>query len=252
MDGARWLPRSSKPLRDLNPLEGSTPLHSRHNFISEEWMDIIDISMEIHPEMTVYKNREEKRPRFEITRSISRGDKANESRICLDSHTGTHVDAYRHFLAQGDPISRISLDHFTGPCRVLDLTHLDNRITAEDLKEKQIKPHNIILLKTKNSFRKGKEFDFEFIYLEKTGAKYLADLNVKSVGIDALGIEREQPGGETHKILLSNGIPIIEGLVLKEAEEGDYTLYCLPLKLKGLDAAPARAILVREKNSRIK
>ncbi len=208
-------------------------------------MKIIDISMEIHPDMVVYKNREEKKPHFEYTRSIQKGEKANESRICLDSHTGTHIDAFRHFLKDGGTTSETSLESFIGPCRVLDMTFAENGITAEHLAVKDFREGDIVLLKTRNSLWDKSEFDFNFIFLEKTGAKYLADKKVKAVGIDALGIERDQPDAETHKTLLSQGIPIIEGLWLKNVEEGNYTLFCLPLKLMGLDGAPARAVLVK-------
>ena len=207
-------------------------------------MKIYDISMEIHPDMIVYKNREEKKPQFQSTRSIEKGEKANESRICLDSHTGTHIDAFRHFLKDGGTTSETPLESFIGSCRVLDLTDAENCITAEHLAVKDIREGDIVLLKTRNSFWDKNEFDFNFVYLEKTGARYLADKKIKAVGIDALGIERDQPDAETHNTLLSGGIPIIEGLWLKDVEEGDYTLFCLPLKLKGLDGAPARAVLV--------
>ena len=208
-------------------------------------MKIIDISMEIHPDMTVYKNREEKKPEFISTRSIEDGGKANESRICLDSHTGTHIDAFRHFLKDGETTSEIPLERFTGSCRVLDFTFVEDCITEEHLASKEIQEGDIVLLKTINSFWDKTDFDFNFVYLKKTGAEFLADKKIKAVGIDALGIERDQPEAETHKTLLSNGIPIIEGLCLGEADEGSYILFCLPLKLKGLDGAPARAALVK-------
>lgn len=260
MDGGGWGPAAPavfKTVEGLNPLEGSTPFHSRQfNFnirgktasyfcILGEHMEIIDISMEIHPGMMVYKNRKGKRPQFESTRSIANGEGANETRICLDSHTGTHIDAVSHFMPYGKTTSQIPLDNFVGLCRVIDLTHLNEKITAEDLKEKNISKNQILLLKTKNSFNKSSEFDFNFVYLEKSGAEYLARMEVKTVGIDALGIERDQPDADTHKTLLGNGIPIIEGLQLSQVSEGGYMLFCLPMPLKDLDGAPVRAVLIK-------
>ena len=209
-------------------------------------MEIIDISMYIHPDMRVYKDRDIKRPEFTTTRSIAKGERANETRVCMDSHTGTHIDAIKHFLDNGETITEIPLDRFAGPCQVLDLTDVEDGITAGHLKKKNLKGNNIVLFKTRNSFWDKEGFDFNFIYLEKTGAQYLVEKNIKSVGIDALGIERDQPDADTHTILLNNKIPIIEGLILKDAKEGDYTLFCLPIKLKGLDAAPARAVLIKK------
>ena len=67
---------------------------------------------------------------------------------------------------------------------------------------------------------------------------------IKGVGIDALGIERNQT--PTHKLLLGAGIIIIEGLRLKDVPEGEYFLIALPLKIKDVEAAPTRAILVEK------
>lgn len=90
------------------------------------------------------------------------------------------------------------------------------------------------------------DFDFEFVYLDKSGALYLKEKEIVGVGIDALGIERSQPDHETHKILLEAGIVILEGLRLKDVEEGEYFLYAAPLKIKGAEAAPTRAVLIKE------
>lgn len=99
-----------------------------------------------------------------------------------------------------------------------------------------------ILLKTKNSFHEG--FANDFIYVEKSGAQYLKDKGIVGVGIDALGIERSQPGHETHKILLGAGIIILEGLKLADIAEGEYILSAAPLKIIGSEAAPVRAVLI--------
>jgi arylformamidase len=65
------------------------------------------------------------------------------------------------------------------------------------------------------------------------------------VGIDYLSIEQFHSGHHrTHKTLLSRGVVIVEGLDLSEPAPGVYDLYCLPLKLAGVDGAPARAVLL--------
>ena len=40
-------------------------------------------------------------------------------------------------------------------------------------------------------------------------------------------------------------VRIVENLVLADVMPGDYELIALPLKLRGLDAAPVRAVLRR-------
>jgi len=99
-------------------------------------------------------------------------------------------------------------------------------------------------LKTKNSF--SDDFDYNFVYLSGDAAKYLVSKKIIGVGIDGLGIERNQPTYDTHKSLLSNKVMILEGLRLKEVLEGSYKLIILPLKIANVEASPARAILIED------
>ena len=47
-----------------------------------------------------------------------------------------------------------------------------------------------------------------------------------------------------HNILLRSGVAILEGLVLENVPEGEYEISALPLKIKGGEGSPVRAILV--------
>ena len=203
-------------------------------------MKIHDISMEIKEGMVVWKNRDSKRPKFTVTAEYSK-DHANESRIDMDLHTGTHADAYFHMLNDGEKIGGIPLDRFIGKCRVLDLTRAKGMITEKDLKGSDIKKGEIILLKTRN--RPEKEFDTGFAFVGREAATYLAKKKIKTLGVDSLGVERDQPGHDTHRILFSNDITIIEGLELSGIKHGDYFLVALPLRINA-DASPVRAVLV--------
>ncbi|MBI4452958.1 cyclase family protein [Candidatus Woesearchaeota archaeon] len=205
-------------------------------------MKIYDISREISEEMVIYKNRKENSPKISATRKLEEG--ANESKIDMHLHTGTHVDAPCHILEKGAAIERMSLERFMGKTIVLDFTKTKNSITKTHLTASKIKinKNEIVLLKTKNKLEK--EFDFNFAYLEKTGAEYLASKKIKAVGIDSLGIERNQPGHDTHKILLGKNIPIFEGLDLSKIKQGKYFFHGLPLKIKKGDGSPVRAVLI--------
>lgn len=205
---------------------------------------LYDISMTVHEGMPVYNNKAEKKPVISVRQDFSKA-KTYESNLSLDLHTGTHLDAPLHIFPDGARIESIPLERLFMPCRLLDFTHLKEKITEDDLRNKGIVPGDFILLKTKNSW--AEEFDPEFVYLEQSGAAYLAKQKIKGVGIDALGIERGQPDHETHKLLFQADIVILEGLRLKEVPEGSYTLYALPLKLRGVEAAPVRAVLLPTK-----
>lgn len=206
-------------------------------------MKIYDISMEIREGMVVWKNKDSKKPKIEIT-STTRTGNTNESRFHLDTHTGTHVDAPFHFLQNGEKIDAISVDKFLGECVVINLSNIKNRgIEKRDIIKAKIRKDDIVVLKTSNKYKKG--FDFNFVYLAESGAKFLASKNIKGVGINALGIERNQLSYNTHKSLLSKGIIIFEGLELSKIKPGRYFFIGLPLKVKDADGAPMRAVLVK-------
>lgn len=203
-------------------------------------MRIYDISMPVYPGMPVYKDRAEKQPQMEVTHNYEKG--VRETRWLLDTHTGTHIDAPAHVIPGGTMTADLDLAVLIGTGRVLDLTAVNDRITAGDLEGQPVRAGEFILLKTKNSWTVGNEQDF--IYLEAGAAHYLAEAKVRGVGLDALGLERDQPGYPTHRTLLERGIVVFEGLRLKEVPPGEYQMVALPLLLLGAEAAPARVVLL--------
>jgi arylformamidase len=126
--------------------------------------------------------------------------------------------------------------------KVFDVSFEKDHIGLNTIKHLDIKENDFVLFKTKNSF--VETFIFDFVYVDKEAARYLKERGIKGVGIDGLGIERAQDNHPTHKILLGNDIIIIEGLRLKEVKEGIYDMVCLPLKITGVEANPARVILM--------
>lgn len=209
-----------------------------------KYINIIDISWPISQNMTAYKDRTV----VTITHTKTwEQDSAREALVTLGTHTGTHVDAPPHFMEFGPTIDQINLSKLVGSCTVFDMTHVQDCIGAQDLKQCDLQENQIILFKTKNSMLDSDaRFNPAFVYLSESGAVLLAKKNVKAVGIDYLGIERGQPGHETHLRLLEKNIPIVEGLRLEHVNPGNYFFCCLPLALQGLEAAPARAVLLQQ------
>jgi arylformamidase len=205
---------------------------------------IIDISWPISTATTGYKDRSI--VHFDDVKSFSK-DGVRETSFQLSSHTGTHVDAPSHFLKDGKTIDELPLERFVGQCKVLDMTVVVERITRDALIEhdSSIEEGDIVLLRTTNSdISPVDKFSPHFVYLEVTGAQYLIDKKIKAVGIDYLGIEHSQQGHPTHENLMHADIGIIEGLRLGHVKAGDYFMICLPLYTIGLEAAPARAVLM--------
>ena len=201
-------------------------------------MKIIDITAPIYEGMPVYKNKEEKQPK--IT-TVTNGH-VTESRLELDLHTGTHIDSPLHMINDGETFETIDLEKLVRPCKLFDLTHVKDKITAGDLENLDISKNDFILFKTQNSF--DEEFNFDFIFLAEDGAELLVEKGIDGVGIDSLGIERSQPNHPTHKALFKEEIIVMEGIRLKEVKEGSYFMVASPLKLSGTDASPARVILI--------
>jgi arylformamidase len=199
--------------------------------------------MTINEEMLVYKNNPVKKPVINNLGNFETGN-SYESEIKLGVHTGTHIDAPLHMIEGGSKMDCYSIERFVTQAKVLDMTHIKACITKEDLVGKGIKKGDFILFKTQNSF--DTSFNFDFVFLERSGASYLQEIGIIGAGTDGLGIERSQPDHMTHKTLLSNNIMIVEGLALKDVNEGNYQLIILPIKLLETEAAPARAILIQE------
>ncbi|MDF1616522.1 cyclase family protein [Petrocella sp. FN5] len=205
-------------------------------------MKIFDISMTIEPNIMVYKNYESKKPIFSNASNFNTGNHY-ETDLKMNLHTGTHIDAPLHMIRDGLTMEHFNLNRFMTKVKVLDLTHVSGMITRVDLKEKEVQKGDFLLFKTKNSFEE--HFNNEFISLSEDGAAYLAKLGIQGVGTDGLGIERDQPEHGTHKRLFNADIMIIEGLRLRDIEEGIYDMIALPLKLADVEASPARVVLMK-------
>jgi arylformamidase len=187
-------------------------------------------------------------PECHIKRVVSMDDGAvcNLTHLSMSAHTGTHMDAPRHFIADGLTMEQMPLEPVIGRCRVFELLDCEDQITVDDLKKLKIAPRQRVLFKTRNSTRSWamNEFDKDFVSIRADAAQYLVDQGVVTVGVDYLSIGGfNKDGVETHQIMLGAGIWVIEGLNLAEIKSGYYELICLPLKLEGADGAPCRAVL---------
>jgi arylformamidase len=203
---------------------------------TEEW---IDISVPIKTGMVQYPGE----PAYRIQQERYLGQ-AMVSNLLIGTHTGTHVDAPLHFFETGLAIDHLSFDAVVGMARVIEIRDQES-ITVHELEEHGIEAGEILLFKTRNSsFIKSGLFRKDFVYLSTEGARYLAQKKVKTVGIDYLGVggfERNET--EAHRILLSVPIVIIETLDLSSVRAGVYDFVCVPLRIEGAEASPARAIV---------
>jgi len=208
-------------------------------------MVIYDISLPISESLVVWPTH----PPIRISqpRHLEKGDHATVSEIRMSAHTGTHIDAPNHFLPKESGIDALDLNLLVGVTLVVDATHAE-QISASELAVMQI-PDNTerVLFLTRNSerwHRNQEEFFEDYVGITNSGAEWLIKHGILLVGIDSLSVATFGQNVPTHKALLGAGITIVEGLYLKGISPGMYNLVCLPIKLMGLDGAPARAILI--------
>ncbi len=205
---------------------------------------IIDISVPLSPNLPVWSGD----GKMKITKvaDMKKGDYANVSHLQMGSHTGTHIDAPLHFVANGKTTEEIPLEKLIGSCYVLDCRGLTS-ISADDLEKLKV-PFDTkkLLFKTDNSKlwdNPEHEFYLDFCALTNDAAQWIVDRGIELVGIDYLSIQLYHDPMDTHVTLLSNEVVIVENLDLRFVAPGDYKLICLPLKIKGVEGTLARAIL---------
>lgn len=207
-------------------------------------MKKIPLSLPIAMGMVVYKNRAEKRPVIETTRDFQRHG-MHESTLHLPLHTGTHVDYPLHAIDGGKTSSDYQVFPIRFKAAVLDLTteHWE-KIGLAQLEGIDFKGIDAIFFKTLKS--PLKTFDFEFPWLDSEAASMLSQLPLKFVGTDQPGIERNQPGHETHIQLLAKDILIFEGLDLSNMMAGVYTVEAYTLQIENVEAEPVAVYALDE------
>lgn len=198
--------------------------------------------MEIDEGMIYYPGNP--RPEIEQYRKIPE-ESTTESRICIGSHTGTHVDAPEHIQEEGATVEELDLKNFYGEAQVLNLKECREKVDREDLEKTEIK-QDIILLKTDNSSQGYGEFRKNFTYLTLEAVEYLIEKGVKTVGIDYLSLVEFDGGRKANKAhkKANQEMTVIEGLKLSDVEADTYTFSGIPLKMK-TDGSPMRAVLIQ-------
>ena len=207
-------------------------------------MKLIDVSVPLDAQLPTYPHNTPFT--LEPIKRIARGDSSNVSTLHMSAHSGTHVDAPRHFFDDSPGTEALSLELLIGRTRVIEVNSRAG-VAAEDLDAIDLSDDVRVLIKTQNSQLWGSpDFHENYVGVVESGAKYLVAHGIKVVGVDYLSVEEfKKPGAPAHRALLSQGVVIIEGLDLSDAEPGMYELYCLPLRIAGADGAPARVVLKR-------
>jgi arylformamidase len=206
---------------------------------------LIDVTIPLTAQIPVFPG--ESGPVLSPVARIADGEAYNVSAISLGLHTGTHVDAPRHFIEGGAGVEALAFDSLCGPARVV---RIDDPVSIRAEHVDQLGPVDRVLFQTRNgALWERPDFQESFVYLALDAAQLLIQRGVQLVGIDYLSMEAfDTKDYAVHHALLDAGVVIVEGLDLRRVTPGDYTLWCLPLKVVGADGAPCRAVLERRES----
>ena len=237
------VPHTLKTWLSLGLLVGCVPHERTRELSGQGW---IDVTATLDPASTpVYAG--DAPMKFEFLKEMRKGAVLTLSVYSLGAHSGTHIDAPMHFIATGAPIDQVPLDPLIGAARVIDIPDGVQAIDASELNRHDWRSAKRVLFRTRSTLHgwmDSSQFHRDFAYIAPDAAQLLADAGIVLVGVDYISAEQfGAPAPRTHQILLGRGIPIVEGLDLRPVQAGDYDLIVLPLKVRGHEAAPARAIL---------
>ena len=189
-------------------------------------MRILDISRELLG-APVYPG--DTAPQLHRRQQMKLGDRCNLSDLHLCLHNGTHMDAPRHFLPDGDGIDAIPPDVFCGACSVVAC---DDGVLLGDAAERLlaggVEPRLLL---------KGA------VTLDVSAAFVFADAGLRLIGVEGPSVATSYCEEAVHRQLLGAGVTVLEGLDLSAATVGRYTLCAAPLKIAEADGAPVRALL---------
>lgn len=204
-------------------------------------MEIIDISPALHEGVAVWPG--DVPFSRAVSLSISGGDRTDLSAIETTVHAGAHADAPSHTTAGGATIDAVDLSTYVGPCEVVDVDVAPGaRIRPDDLPDGLDAPR--LLFRT-GTFPDPDDFNEDFAALAPETIDVLAARGVRLVGIDTPSMDLfDDRDLVAHAALARHGIANLEGLVLDGVPAGPHTLVALPLKLRGADASPVRAVLI--------
>jgi len=210
---------------------------------------IIDLTYTLRSDMLVYPGTE--RPVFQwLGRVNSEG--YNLTKLTMLTHSGTHIDAPKHFLEDVACVDEIPLQRLFGRANIFRYKKEPEgqEITLDDImsSEFQLEEDQIFILETGiEKFAETKLYNEKYPFPSEEVVNWLINKKIRAYMTDATSVDPVGTKDNTnHHLLLGAGIPIVENLKnLQLIPKNEYFLIsALPIKLKGRDGAPCRAIAI--------
>lgn len=211
---------------------------------------IIDLSYTLEPNMPAWPTQA--RYGTIVYESYEFGDPAIHSMISMSEHTGTHIDAPRHFIPGARPVDQLELKTVMGRGVYIEAAGIKPKglLTLEQIhrfeqKNGEIREHDIVMIRFGWDKNYALAPDCEAYLKDWPGlaaeaAEYFQSKNVSAVGCDTLSLDAFGSDNPCHRILLGHGIPIIENLCnLSKLPVFSYVIG-MPNKFKGGSGSPIR------------
>lgn len=214
-------------------------------------MQTYDLSHPLASGMPVYPGTE---PVSVEPRATLASDGFRTTRLDLDSHAGTHVDAPAH-LTDGPGLDDFPPERFRFAATAADLRPLDPReaIGVEALREAVpvgSGETDLVVALTGWDRHWGSDRYFDHPYLTAEAAAWLADRGY-DLGIDAINPDptptenaaaSEPDGFPVHETLFGEERLIVENLRGLDRLPERFDLHTYPHRFEGADASPVRAV----------
>lgn len=210
-------------------------------------MRCIDLTHPLHSGSPVFPGTDP--PRFDRVATLEEAGHV-ETRIVMHTHTGTHMDAPAHMLADGATLDQYDPSAFYGPSVVVDVTDHEGPLVGVDAllpRAGDIEAADFVLFRTGWSSRWGTEAYFGgFPAPSPAAARWLLDRQIKGVGTDAISVDpMESTEYPVHHTLMGAGALIVENLTnLDKISASGAHLACFPLAIERADGSPVRAVAI--------
>jgi arylformamidase len=174
----------------------------------------------------------------------------NTTRFAMGTHQGTHLDAPFHFFRDGTTVDKIPLGTLYGPAELVDLAPGGAFGRGAKISRQMLEHHG-------QSFHEGarvlcstgwdqhfgrEEFYQSYPSLTTEAAQWIVDQGIRLIGMDTPSPAEDFE--EVHKILLGAGVIIIEALANLSSLPRQFTFAAFPLRIKGRDGSPVRAVAI--------
>lgn len=182
------------------------------------------------------------------TYRIAEGASVNLSATQGSPHVGTHADAPLHVRDGWVASDAIPLHPFVGACVVADVRARPGPIALEELALDDLALDHgerveRLLLQTGQSIAEG-AFPATWPALSAACVDALLGMGLRLLAVDCPSVDdRDSKSLDIHQRLFAGGAFVLENLDLRGVPAGRHELVALPLRVAGLDAAPARAAL---------